>query len=317
MTHSEIDGVSNRLMLAFLVSDSRSGSTYLAKIMHERLTGVVVTPEISLSAALLAYEREPENIENIGRALDKGRFFSALGIDRDSAMYSYVAIDKGNFTSFILRMLNEVYSSEKPKQVIVKKGHHVFDAARIIKIFPDARFICLHRDPRAVFESKRRTGRPYRPKQNMAWMGIVGSVLRGRQFVRQMISLEKSLGALRVRFEDFDQGEGALLMSLADYLSTEVTDQRVTTSKQYKIAPREETIHDAARLQSITRERAEDWKTELNDVEQSIIDFLTHSERKKLGYPDSRNYSWVLGIYGVVTNLPILLFHVALNLRQS
>lgn len=321
MGDAEVATGSETLRISFLVSDSRSGSTYLARMMHERFKGVVVTPEISLREAMRAHKRNPDDIEAIGQALDNGRFFSALGVDRTKAMNTYQPGDAKNFGLFVFQMFREAYSNEKPEHIIVKKGHHVFDAARIKRFFPSAQFICLYRDPRAIFESKRRTKRPYWPKENMAWAGIVGSVLRGKKYFGHMIKIEESQKSIRLKFEDLVESDSTVLVRLTEFLSAEILGDQEVLKKNYIIPSREEAIHPGAKSPSINQQSVDAWKIELTHVEQSIVDLLTKSERKVLGYPDSPNFSSATGVLGVIKDIPVLFYrlfsHVTKRSRSS
>lgn len=267
--------------LAFLLSDSRSGSTFVARNIHEQIQSVIVTPELNLNWAIRLINSGSTDSHAIIAALQKGRVFEALGQSSDGFAGELMAADfataiRGRITKF-----SEATGEAGIKWVVIKKGHHAMQAESLRDLFPEAKFICLHRDPRAVYETKRRTDRPYVVGETMAWSGVAGTTWRWLQYTRRLFEIEGNLGGVRVRFEDLSQDLGGVIGDVARALSAALQDG---AKDAYAIASKEVGIHDSALKENIDLVDAEKWRLALGGRDIAVIEALTKVEMIRLGY---------------------------------
>ncbi len=276
-----VSRAAHQVHLAFLLSDSRSGSTFLARNLHEKIQSVVVTPELNMNWAIQLINAGSNNSDAIVAALHKGRFFEALGQSSDGFASELKANDFATAIRSRMTKFSETTDKTEIKWVLVKKGHHAMQVKSLHNLFPEAKFICLHRDPRAVYESKMRTVRPYLTDETMAWSGIAGTTFRWRQYTRRLFEIEENLCGVRVRFEDLSHDLLGNIEKVAHALSASLNDG---VSANYKIASKEVSIHDSAHKPNIDRASTEKWRFSLRSRDIAVIEALTKVEMIRLGY---------------------------------
>lgn len=280
-TPSPLVGDSSTVNLAFLLSDSRSGSTFVARNIHEHIQGVVVTPELNLNWAIRLITSGSMDSSAIIAALERGRVFEALrqssdGFADELMTTNFATAIRGRMAKFVAET-----GGDGIKWVVIKKGHHAMQAESLRALFPEAKFICLHRDPRAVYETKRRTDRPYVACETMAWSGVAGTTWRWRQYTRRLFEIEENFGGVRLRFEDLSQNLGGAINDVARALSAARQDG---AKSAYTIASKEVGIHDGARKERIDLVNAEKWRFALGGRDIAVIEALTKVEMTRLGY---------------------------------
>ena len=194
------------MKLVFLISDSRSGSTFLARRLHNAFQNIAVTPELSLLPTMrLAKRNNRFSGSELHFALTQGRFFEVLG-NVEYPFDKEQILTRKDMALFVTNALaafgRSQYPSREITQIIIKKGHHAWCIDDIRKTFPGSTFICLSRDPRAVYESKKRTVRPYRPWEKMGWAGVTVTTLRWLQYEKALCKIAKTDAAIQVKYED-------------------------------------------------------------------------------------------------------------------
>lgn len=267
----------------FLMMNARSGSTFLSRLLHESFTAVAVPPEIDLVRALDVEERGGGESEMCA-ALVEGRFFEALEVDASDFPRRYQR-HGSDLARTVRSYLDEYGEREIPEggAVVLKKGTHAFRVEGLRRWFPEAAFIGLHRDPRAVFESKRRTVRPYHPGQTMAWMGVFGAAVRWRQFADRMLAIEDQHGGLTVRLEDLFAAQDEQLVRIAVHLELGERPESVPT-KSYRIPDAEASIHAGAAAGVADSSRLGTWETELTPRELWVTERVARPVMVRLGY---------------------------------
>lgn len=270
--------------LVFLVSDSRSGSTFLSRLLHRSFPGLAVTPEVSLKWLLVALRNNKRDRTSLLAALERGRFFESLGLAKQD-FPSDAVISDGALVAYIRQSLAGFVQRSWPdravSKVVVKKGHHAMDAAQLAVLFPEALFLCLYRDPRAVFESKRRTQRPYFPGETMGWAGTALTTYRWCQYTNAMTAIEQTLHACRIRYEDL----AAKTDSVLDRVSSLLVLQRAPlAADDYRISRKEQSIHSRSVIDSIAITGLDSWEKNLTTCELGVVEAVAKRQMQTLGY---------------------------------
>ena len=265
----------------FLIYDSRSGSTYLSKKIYERFSEALVTPEINLCPAIKIMRNAKPTWSILARKLDEGRFFSSLGLSRDAMEKYYDLKSPFPLANFLDHAFFDYASKRgKPdtKVIVIKKGDHFKVVEQIIRLIPGVKFIFLRRDPRGIYESKKRTKRPYRPRETMAWGGVLAAAIRWIQYERFVEKVAFQNRVHIVSFEELGQNEERVLQDIGGFLT--VTKRNVFRS-EYKIADMEERIHAKAVLPVVNRSEINAWRKKLSKFELLVIETIL---RKRMGF---------------------------------
>lgn len=270
--------------LTFLIYDSRSGSTYLSRKLDEQFSDVMVTPEINLVYAIKAFDQGVPDWKHFSEMLSRGRFFSSLGFEPDELESIYEPSNPHAFQSFLATAL-ERYAAQRGrigmKNIVIKKGDHFKVADRIIKLIPNAQFIYLRRDPRAIYESKKRTSRPYMAWESMAWAGVLAASIRWYQYEKFAEKLYLKDCIKVVSFEQLATQEQEVLEGLRIYLG--VSDLNEAQSS-YVVAEKERMIHQKAFEPGIISSELSAWKDNLTPYEATLIEIISATRMEKAGY---------------------------------
>lgn len=156
----------------FLVGDSRSGTTFLANLLiHHRDIGLA--PESKFILRLLDnFEGKPigdgAGLDSALEMVFQEKKFLDWNIDRGdlrSALIPKLPLSFDEMSRSILLYYCERHFPGRRVWGLKKGGRYILEASRLLRHFPEAKFVHLIRDGRAVFSSKRKaihsgSGRP-------------------------------------------------------------------------------------------------------------------------------------------------------------
>jgi hypothetical protein len=271
----------------FLIYDSRSGSTYLSSRLNAKLRNYIVTPEINLNLFLeLCIKYRPVNSTKIINALKAGRVFDKLGIPIE--IYK-ATLNEFNVSQTIdaLDILLEIYIKRiapdgiQIEGVIIKKGDHHKKVKCIVNEIPNVKFVYLSRDPRQIYESKKRTIRPYVPGQTMGWAGPIVSAVIWTRYEKCYSWIQEHADGIEVRYEDLVKNEDAEIERISDYLSAE---RDYSEEKKYEIPELEQSIHRRVDQKRLDPKVAGDWLKSLTYTEIGAIEFASRPYLSNKGY---------------------------------
>lgn len=305
--------------LGFLVYDSRSGSTLLAKILTHSFPAVLVTPEIGFDKLLARGDSwlataTPQAVEAALYA--KQHYLRNLPVERSQIGSLIRTRSRGKWTTkeLISEILKQAFLARERNTfdwIIVKNGAHIRYWREISKAFgPDVAFIKIVRDPRAVTYSKINTPRPYVAGENMAWGGVALAALRWRQYVREMFALQTSnVATLCIHYEDFLVHPDQTKTALASFLGCQ-SNTWAKPHGDYVVPERERTIHKLAQIDNLQVSRIDAWKSGLPRQQAAIVEAIVGKPMRDLGYAPitdenlaARGYALLAGFSGIAHGL--------------
>lgn len=208
--------------------DARSGSTFLSRRLMESYE-VLIPPEVNfLARAVMSEELNPvirtrEDLLDFCVMLTGDGKFSDWGIpilELERDLGRLLPLDLPEALTAIGERYRERYGDGE-KCFGIKKGSYIYAVDRIRRFFPGMKFICLIRDGRAVFASKKRarhsaTGKPFAADPVNAakrWADI-------RNRIRQLQSADPNR-TLVLRYEELARSPGAVIRQAAEFLGAE------------------------------------------------------------------------------------------------
>lgn len=271
------------MKLAFLVYDSRSGSTLLSREIASRMPGVYVTPEVRFDRLL---GRSPgwwrrHGPERVAALLDACRVPEKLNLARESVQR--VAAAHRAARPLVEALLTEARRLEGAGVIstaVVKSGLHLRAARRVLADIPDARFVFIVRDPRAAIASKLTTARPYHPGQTMAWAGAFYAALQWRQYARRARALRGRAPLHALTYESVIERHDEALQGIARFLDSGIG----AAAGAYRIPPAEHAIHARVLAGGVDAGRAQAWRESLAPRDQAVIELVCAGEMRRFGY---------------------------------
>jgi hypothetical protein len=282
------------MKLAFLIYDSRSGSTLLSREITANLPDAIVTPELRFDMLLARKNRWLHNASpaDLADLLLQYRFHTKLDWSTKELYDALARRDPGaslhGLIEAIAQELARRSGEQAPRVAIIKSGVHLRVWRRIRERLPAASFIYIVRDPRAVVQSKLMTARPYVEGQRMAWAGVFGAAMQWRWYCSMVEAIGRAGGRIHyVRYEDLLQTHDSVLSDLANFVDSRIAKG----NRRYVVPSAERVIHKRIERDGLAPDRAEAWRTSLAADDQAIVELLCARQMRHWGYHCERQLS--------------------------
>jgi len=256
------------MKFAFLVYVSRSGSTLIGRKLAGHSRELVVLPEFRLVDVLMA-----EGDASV-RRLSASRLLALIQIDRQigalglslEELEELAAESVGQGIRALMEKLIERYVARRAPErrdattVLIKLGTVVYVADKLASIFPEARYVHVYRDPRAVTNSLIRNFRPYFTEQKMGRGDPIYIAQEYSRVVRAVRQLSRFAPVVEVPYERFCARPTEELADIARFLGVAFHAESIAPS--FDVADAEQAIHRLVDQPPVL-ERVSAWHTEL------------------------------------------------------
>jgi hypothetical protein len=287
----------------FVLYDSRSGSTLLSRLITKYFNATVA-PEADLPINILL----DYNSDHLLSANDSACILKLIAQDRkvndwniNKEIENIVINSEGRSVSQLIediyKALLDSVGDANISSLGLKKGSYIRVADRIKSIYNDAQFICIIRDPRGVFSSKKYsiytgTGKPFDEDPihaALVWSDYLECVLYLKSIYKDSVHI--------VKYEDILQDEEKTMKKISGYLDLPIDIQ----SRPFYIHSRYADIHKNA-TKSVMKSN-DKWISTLLECEISHIQFVCLEKMKEFGYelrPTKRNiYCMLIGWFKI------------------
>ena len=229
---------------------------------------------------------------------------------------SYEAQCRCLFTGFVTTLLHVYFQKVKPQAVawVVKDGANGYFMKQITKGLPDARFIHIIRDGRAVLNSRMQSKMPYGKGETMSRDPLTSARL-WKSFVKNIDSFKKlqPKRLIEIRYEDLVAHPDTQLVQLRRFLSLPEMGFKKEEDLGYydRIASKEKNIHKLVAMPPQVN-RADSWVRELPDGYRKVFEYAAGSTLKAKGYVDVGQY----GLFDVLKNLATLKILISSTIKR-
>lgn len=221
-----------------------------------------------LSVMLYTVEHSPDMIINKGYKKEALETFNEI---KELDEYKKLS---NRYEAFNL-CANYLTLKSNKKRWADKSPINMFNTTKILELFPDAKFIEIYRDPRAVYYSWTRC-----PFKYFKLTNPIICIKRWRKTAEVGEKLQKELQGTyyRVKYEDLLLDPVAEIKKICDFIEEEFDPNMLqvkTTNSSFK---------KYNKKAGIDSERTNHWKKSLSRNELILIDLATRKFRKNLGY---------------------------------
>ena len=256
----------------FVLYDARSGSTFLADLLM-RTGSVCIPPESNIVTQLLSQwrGRPIENLselKHISSVAFEDPKLADWGLSEgqvEKALKRKLPLCLSDFLMEVFALYRVVHGGEGAVFGI-KKGSYLEFSSEIDALFPRSKYICLIRDGRAVFCSKRRS---VHSAWNRPLETDVGAAARQWvRAVRLIRSLEDKLPArtLVLHYEKLVQNVDTVVADILEFLDVEEGAHTLENGQRYRVSERYGTIHSNVGKPP-DHSRISAWRAELTAAE--------------------------------------------------
>ncbi len=311
------------MRFAFLVYLGRSGSTFLARSLDAVSRDLLVTPELNfIVTAALAGDTTMRALsaDELVRFVRRDLQIANLDLS-DAELDARTRACAGQGARALAETLVGAHAEKRacaPRVVVVKKSVAHLAVERLLEVFPEALFIHIRRDGRAVVSSLIHTESVYDPGH---MLGRGDPVHAARLWVKQMRSVEEAAKrhprrVLEVAYESLLRAPEAELESLRAALASRMgVELRGPGGDSAFVVPeRERQLHRLVSEPAV-EERADSWRTELGRANGIAVEAIEREWLRRLGYPE---YFLVDASATAIASarLPLELRHLGITLRH-
>lgn len=288
-------------IIHFIVGPHRSGTTYLQTLLAS-MPNVGTAPETHFFCRILPYLKELQSVEkrpidfsDVKNAIVKIMF---LGEDRvDFWDKAEKAFDKGGYRNLFICLLHEIALKNKCNISVLleKTPSHLLYMNEIADFFPDAKFIIIIRDPRAIAVSLLKILSQLNQQERY------GYLLKEIRYLKQFFCLIKqyqmnpSDSVKIIRYEDLTEKTDKVLKELCDFLDVDFDFSY--RNNYYKIASNiilSGDIHKEQNTQQQKNFNLKPWEDLLSFNEKYLLEILMQDLLNHFKYIPSHRFSKVL-----------------------
>lgn len=272
--------------IGFILYDSRSGSTLLSALLNQ-FRGVDVSQESGFIPIIMEFPEVVSDESMLNKLFDRlyGEIqFQELGLDRMALKQSLEQIEYPlDKKSIIDTILNFYFSIRQANNSfwLIKSPRMFYHAKNVLKLYPNAKFIHLIRDGRAVYNSKRTMRSVYgRLAQN--------NLLKAAHDWKKRINMARRLkrNIIEIKYEDLVEQQGMIMQKVLDFLNIPEEGRNITKDQsQYAeiIGGKQKHLHKNVNS-APKKEIINKWKAELSREDILLYEVFTKSYLIDMGY---------------------------------
>lgn len=276
------DGAAGRHREFFIVGSPRSGTTLLQACLdrHPEIAVFGETRFMSRASALPTPPNQAQAVddwENLLQAVIDAPEFADFRVQAKEFRNAAETQPRNSFG--VLRALFEAVREATGKPVVGEKTpNHLRFAEALLEGFPDAVFIHLVRDPRAVVNSYR----------NVPWSSgtISADAATWRGWLQLSTALPTSVKdrMLVVRYEDLVAQPETELRKISSHLNVAFATEMLTASSGQRGINKQREPWKKNAASEISGKRASGWRQELTSWQVTIVEVICGDWLDTLGY---------------------------------
>ncbi|WP_419783408.1 sulfotransferase [Maridesulfovibrio sp.] len=268
---------------AFLLYDSRSGSTLLSSLLN-CYAGVVVTQESHFISLMLENYRDEQamTVDGLMDLIYSEPRFCEWNLEREKLRGRLAGLDRLTYRAVIDAVFAEylaVRGEAEPEVLLIKGARHDAHLSKLREILPDVKFISLLRDGRAVFNSKL-------DMVSLSGMKMSNNVFQAAFDWKKMLRRLDDQPLIRLRFEDLLKNPEFEVNHLLDVLGVSSAGREMTSTQQdyYQlIGKKQKHLHKNVGKKP-DRKIAVKWKDRLSPAQIQLYELICARELLDNGY---------------------------------
>lgn len=283
----------------FVVGCQRSGTTALS-VMLDRHSNIAMLPETQFYHTYIQRDvlaGGPQlHYRMIERALND-RFIRATGLSPEEVLDQYC--EKEPTHDNLFRSILSAFAARQGKRRAAEKScHHLFHVQKLLSLYPDAKFICILRDGRDVFQSLR----------NVPWgrnKPVAGLCRAWNSFAREMLRCQQRYSPRNftvVRFADLMLRPEFTLRMLCEFIGEAFEPGMLSECTGSAAVPSTELGWKGKALGRPDASRVGAWRHSAATSEIERLNFYMGRMLDRTGYTDTqvtgasliRRISWML-----------------------
>ena len=273
----------------FVVGTPRSGTTLLQAILVN--SGIFFPMPETHFFSRVAYGVPERNLSKEDRQKILHILTKKVRIEIDETIIWRLE-SKIDIFEYIIGTFNR----EHKKTFLEKTPRHVFFYQEIMKYYPDARFVCLIREPKNIISSQ--TTKTTNPEKSIARVSLLYN-----KIARSILELRENDNVLLTRYEDLTNEPEQTTSSVFEFLNLPYDPSLVNNvaAPPGIVLPHETWKDRNLELNKIQQNDPDKWQAALSEYQANVVNWITKSYASKFGYV--LNYSPIAVCYGMMQDL--------------
>lgn len=273
----------------FVVGAPRSGTSLLARMLDAH-PSIGLADELCFFDIVLGARREMPELDSAERIerflellpkMDHVRFWADGELLIRAAAERLRADPSPCYAAFYRHLMEARAAALGKRRFGEKTPWNVRHLEALEALFPNARFVHIVRDPRAVVASKRKLPRTSRDVVTNAvkWAIDVAAAARYRDG-----SPDRAARLLEIRYEDLVRCPETVLRRVTDFLGEPFDPAMLAFAEAGALAFKDQPWREGVR-RPLFDSSLEAWRTELSPAQVSLVQGLTRRGMARYGYP--------------------------------
>jgi hypothetical protein len=277
----------------FIVGMPRSGTTLIQGILCNTKRYFPM-PETHFFVRA-AYKLPEENLSKKNRKRIRRKLLKKSKFKIDHKFPSNLTTQKD-----IFEYLVDGFNPDSAHTFLEKTPRHVFFYSKILEYYPDAKFLCMIREPKNVVGSQLTNS----PKKNKS---VIRLSLLYNKIANAILKIKEHQNVLLINYENLTGHTEPTFKNICKFLNISYDAKLI----ENVAAPPEIVLpHEFWKYKNIYQEKVlenptDKWQKALSVGQANTIDFVTHSRAAKFGYISS--YNWLEVLNGFAQDLKRLL----------
>lgn len=265
--------------IGFILYDSRSGSTFLSKLLHE-FDALYVTAESAFISRIIdgkVLEGNNVTAKEVVAFLNQEIHFSELKIDNKRLLSEVNSLISSNelTTKNLIQLLIKIQLKPNGKEKWILLKQPLFEHLNTIhEMFPKSKFIHIIRDPRGVHASKKKS---INLQGKVFSDNVLKTSLKYRYKINMVLRFEERHNDLvhHIRYDDLLTKKDETLNKCLSFLNV-INSKSAKKSYYDQIGANQKNLHTNVESEVII-DKVFSWKQELSKNEIAIISYFCSS----------------------------------------
>jgi hypothetical protein len=259
----------------FIIGMPRSGTTLMQGILCNSKKYFPM-PETHFFARA-TYSLPEKNLSKKNRKRIRRKLVKKTIIKKDLKF-----ADDLNTQKDIFEYLVDQFNPDDASTFLEKTPRHVFFYSKIREYYPDAKFICLIREPKNVISSQLSNSR----KQNKS---VIRLSFLYNKIAAVILKIKEHNDVLLIKYESVTGQTEQTIRYTCKFLDISYDTKLVenVAAPSGIVLPHEFWKYKNIYQETIQRNNADKWRKTLSDNQANTINFITNSNARKFGYTSS------------------------------
>jgi hypothetical protein len=273
----------------FIVGMPRSGTTLIQGILCN--TGEYFPMPETHFFVRATYGLPKENLSKKDRKRIQHKLLKKSRIKLDPELPEYLTTQKDIFEHVI-----DQFNPEGTGTFLEKTPRHVFFYSKIREHYPDAKFICMIREPKNVISSQLTNS----PKENKS---VIRLSLLYKKISEAILKIKYNNNVFLIKYEDLTAETEQILRNTCKFLNIAFDSKLLdnVAAPPGIVSAQEYWKKKNLDQNMIKKNNADKWQKILNPGQANIVNFITKSHAEKFGYDFS--FEWVALGKGVLEDI--------------